>query len=447
MSKVQNMTTGNEARHIILFALPLLGGNILQQTYNIIDTAIVGKFLGGDALAAVGSTGSLTFLFFTLCMGLSTGAGIIVSQYFGADNKNRLNSAVICSALVTLVFGILTSVVSIALTVPLLKLLNVPDALLDTAAVYMRIACAGTVAVAAYNWINSVMRALGDSTTPLIFLAIASVLNAGLDLLFVVVFSMGVAGAALATVVAQGLSAVLCIIYCFRGGRLIKLELSRSMIRREMISLCIRTGIPVALQFSLISLSMAALQRVTNDFGSTVMAAYTIAMRIEQFVHQPFSSISSAISTFTGQNIGASQKDRAVKGLRSTMLISAVTAFTVAALFIVFGKAIAGIFVDDTEVIAITARSLIITGSCYWALGLIYAVRGFLNGTGDTGYALLNGMTEVICRVSLSLILTKIPLISFWGIWVTTSVTWLITAVVGLVRYKSGKWAAKAVTS
>ena len=447
MSKVQNMTTGNEARHIILFALPLLGGNILQQTYNIIDTAIVGKFLGGDALAAVGSTGSLTFLFFTLCMGLSTGAGIIVSQYFGADNKNRLNSAVICSALVTLVFGILTSVVSIALTVPLLKLLNVPDALLDTAAVYMRIACAGTVAVAAYNWINSVMRALGDSTTPLIFLAIASVLNAGLDLLFVVVFSMGVAGAALATVVAQGLSAVLCIIYCFRGGRLIKLELSRSMIRREMISLCIRTGIPVALQFSLISLSMAALQRVTNDFGSTVMAAYTIAMRIEQFVHQPFSSISSAISTFTGQNIGASQKDRAVKGLRSTMLISAVTAFTVAALFIVFGKAIAGIFVDDAEVIAITARSLIITGSCYWALGLIYAVRGFLNGTGDTGYALLNGMTEVICRVSLSLILTKIPLISFWGIWVTTSVTWLITAVVGLVRYKSGKWAAKAVTS
>ena len=447
MSKVQNMTTGNEARHIILFALPLLGGNILQQTYNIIDTAIVGKFLGGDALAAVGSTGSLTFLFFTLCMGLSTGAGIIVSQYFGADNKNRLNSAVICSALVTLVFGILTSVVSIALTVPLLKLLNVPDALLDTAAVYMRIACAGTVAVAAYNWINSVMRALGDSTTPLIFLAIASVLNAGLDLLFVVVFSMGVAGAALATVVAQGLSAVLCIIYCFRGGRLIKLELSRSMIRREMISLCIRTGIPVALQFSPISLSMAALQRVTNDFGSTVMAAYTIAMRIEQFVHQPFSSISSAISTFTGQNIGASQKDRAVKGLRSTMLISAVTAFTVAALFIVFGKAIAGIFVDDTEVIAITARSLIITGSCYWALGLIYAVRGFLNGTGDTGYALLNGMTEVICRVSLSLILTKIPLISFWGIWVTTSVTWLITAVVGLVRYKSGKWAAKAVTS
>ena len=445
MAKTQNMTTGSEAGHIIRFALPLLGGNILQQTYNIVDTAIVGRYLGGDALAAVGSTGSVTFLFFTLCMGLSTGAGIIVSQFFGADNKKRLNDSINCSALVTMVIGVLTSLVSIILAVPILKVLNVPPELIDTAAIYMRIACAGTVCVAAYNWINAVMRALGDSKTPVVFLAVSSGLNAVLDLLFIVVFKMGVAGAAIATVTAQGLSAVLCIYWCFHGGRLIKVEWSKDNIHKEMIFLCIKTGIPIALQFGLISVSMAALQRVTNGFGSTVMAAYTITMRIEQLVHQPFNSISAAISTFTGQNIGAVQHDRARKGLRSTMLISTVTAFVLAGVFVIFGKSIARISVTDEPVVDIASKALIITGTCYWALGLIYTVRGFLNGSGDTGYALLNGITEVVCRVSLSLILTTIPFLNFWGIWVTSGATWFITAMVGLVRYRSGKWAAKAI--
>ncbi len=448
--KVQNMTTGSEAGHIIRFALPLLGGNILQQTYNFVDTAIVGNYIGQDALAAVGSTGSVTFLFFTLCMGLSTGAGIIVSQYFGANNKERLNSAIICSAIVTAVIGLLTSLVSIVLAVPILRLLNVPPELIELSATYMRIVCGGTIAVAAYNWINSLMRALGDSKTPLIFLAISSVTNVCLDLLFIVNFGMGVAGAALATVTSQIISASLCIFWCFYKDRLIHVDWSRRYIREEMIFLCIRTGIPIALQFGLISVSMAALQRVTNGFGSTVMAAYTITMRIEQLVHQPFASISSAVSTFTGQNIGAQQRDRAVKGLGTTILISTGISFALALAFFFFGKYIAAIFLsgqEETEVVSIASKALIITGLFYWALSMIYAVRGFLNGSGDTGYSLLNGITEVICRVSLSLILTSIPFISFWGIWVTTSVTWLITAFVGLIRFKSGKWEEKAITN
>ena len=441
----QNMTTGSEAGHIIRFALPLLGGNLLQQTYNVADTAIVGKFLGADALAAVGSTGSLTFLFFTLCMGLSTGAGIIVAQYFGADNKSRLNSAIICSALVTMCVGVLTSLLSVVLTVPLLGLLDVPDTLMDTAATYMRIACGGTVCVAAYNWINAVMRALGDSKTPLVFLCISTFLNVMLDLLFVVKFGLGVAGAAWATVTAQGLSATLCIFWCFHGDRLIKVDWSPRAIRADMIWICIKTGIPVALQFSLISVSMAALQRVTNGFRETVMSAYTIGMLIEQLVHQPFASISAAISTFAGQNIGAGKRERAVKGLHTTMLISMATALALAAVFITCGRYIAGIFVTDTDVTALAGKALTITACFYWSLGLIYTVRGFLNGSGDTGYALLNGLTEVICRISFSLILTAIPFISYWGIWLTTACTWLITAGVGLIRYKSGRWADKAI--
>lgn len=184
ISRTTDMTQGSEMRHIIMFSLPLLAGNLLQQTYNIVDTMVVGRYLGDDALAAVGATGSITYLFYTLCIGLSVGAGIIVAQYFGAGKKKALRSAVFNSALVTAIFGVVISLLSVPAAKPILELLKVPDKLIGDSAAYMQIACGGTIAVAAYNWINAIMRALGDSKTPLIFLGAASLLNALLDLLF-----------------------------------------------------------------------------------------------------------------------------------------------------------------------------------------------------------------------------------------------------------------------
>ena len=215
ISRTTDMTQGSEMRHIIMFSLPLLAGNLLQQTYNIVDTMVVGRYLGDDALAAVGATGSITYLFYTLCIGLSVGAGIIVAQYFGAGKKKAMRSAVFNSALVTAIFGIVISLLSVPAAKPILELLKVPDKLIGDSVAYMQIACGGTIAVAAYNWINAIMRALGDSKTPLIFLGAASLLNALLDLLFVVVFKFGIAGAAWATVLTQALSAISCIVYCF----------------------------------------------------------------------------------------------------------------------------------------------------------------------------------------------------------------------------------------
>ena len=446
MQNAITMTKGSESKHIIKFALPLLLGNLLQQTYNIADTLIVSKFLGDDALAAVGSTGSITYLFYTLCIGLSIGSGIIVSQLLGMNDLKRLKSAVFNSAIVTAIFGVSVSILSVILAKPALILMNVPDKLLDNAVIYMQISCAGTVAVAAYNWINGVMRALGDSKSPLIFLSIATVLNVILDLLFVAVFDFGTGGAAAATIMAQGFSALLCIIYCFKTFRELKLSKFDMKFSKNMAEKCIKSGIPIAVQNGLISVSMIALQRVTNSFGETVMAAYTVSMRIEQFIQQPFSSLNAAISTFTGQNIGAGKKQRAINGLRAGMLISLVFAFIMLFVFIIFGKNIVAIFVSSKDVIAIGASSLIITGCFYWALGGIHTIRGFLNGTGDTGYALVNGAAEVICRIVFSLILTKIAFISYWGIWVTTAITWFATAAVSFMRYKSRKWESKAIT-
>lgn len=441
------MTEGSEAGHIVSFALPLLFGNLLQQTYNIADTMIVGHYLGDDALAAVGATGSITYLFYTLCIGLSIGAGVIISQLFGAGEKKQMKSAVFNSALVTLILGAVISIISVIAARCVLVMLNVPDKLIDDSAAYMRIACGGTVAVAAYNWINSVMRAVGDSKTPLIFLGAASIMNVLLDMFFIIVLKTGVEGAAWATVLAQGFSAIACIIYSFSRNREICPSREDMLPDKKMMMKCIATGVPIAAQNGLISISMVALQRVTNGFGETVMAAYTVSMRIEQFVQQPFSSLNAAVSTFAGQNIGAAKEERAVNGLRSGIKIAAGFAVIVIVIFALFGKYIVGCFVTGSEVIDIASKAIVITAVFYPSLGMIHTVRGFLNGAGDTGYALVNGAAEVICRIGLSLLLTSVPVIGYWGIWLTTCCTWFATAAVSIIRYKSGKWRNRSIVN
>ena len=310
----KNMTEGSELSHILRFALPLLIGNLFQQVYNIVDSVIVGKFLGKDSLAAVGATGSITFLFYTLCIGLSIGAGVLISQSFGAGKYDEVKSLISNSAYVLISFGLLLSVVSAISANGLLRLLGTPYGIISEATSYMRIACAGTVGVAAYNWINSVMRSLGDSKTPLVFLIIASLLNAALDLLFVVVFKLGVSGAAYATIAAQALSAIGCFIFALIKNSFFRLSKNNVKPNRQLMLKCISTGIPIALQNALISVSMVFLQRAANTFGETVMAAYTVTMRIEQLIQQPFQSLNAAISTFTGQNTGADKPLRVING-------------------------------------------------------------------------------------------------------------------------------------
>lgn len=442
---MKSMTEGSELGHIIRFSLPLLLGNLFQQLYNVVDSAIVGKYLGSDKLAAVGSTGSLTFLFYTLCIGLATGAGILIAQRFGADDLDSVRRLIVNSAYALLALGVVISVVSTCCAEPLLRLLDTPDSVLHDAVGYMRISCMGTIAVAAYNWINSVMRSLGDSNTPLVFLIIASIINVVLDLLFVVVFGMDVEGAALATVIAQGVSAVGSIIFAFVKNPCFRFSRGEVRLVPHIFGKCLVTGIPIALQNALVSISMISLQRTANGFGEDVMAAYTATMRVEQLVQQPFSSLNVAISTFAGQNIGAGKRERAVKGYHRCVFVGGCFSVLMLLLFMLLSRGIVGIFVDEPAVLDIGEMALKLSCLFYFPLGLIHITRGMLNGAGDVGFALLNGIAEVVGRIGFAAILVNIPAVGYWAVWGTTCLTWVLTAVMSFIRYKSGVWKKKGV--
>ena len=347
------------------------------------------------------------------------------------------------SAYVILAFGAVVTVISVALAGLLMKMMNTPENLLQDATSYMRAACSGTICVAAYNWINAVMRSLGDSRTPLIFLVVASLLNVGLDLLFVVVFGWGVVGAAYATVISQGISAAGSIIVGFRRNPYFKLTREDAKPVGEVCRRCITTGIPIALQNAMISVSMIFLQRTANGFGETVMAAYTATMRVEQLVQQPFASLNAAVSTFAGQNIGAGLQKRVIRGYHRSMLVTVGFALFIMGIFLLLGDQIVGMFVDDPQVIEIGGKALRLSCLFYIALGTIHTTRGLLNGAGDVVYAMINGFVEVVGRIGFAIILVHIPEMGWWAVWTTTCLTWVITALMSLIRYWQGKWKNK----
>lgn len=441
-----DMTVGSPARHLIHFSLPLLIGNLFQQIYNMVDSLVVGNFVGANALAAVGNCGSMNFLFFSLSSGLALGIGIIVSQYFGAKDEDKIRSTIANSIYVLVGASLVVSVLGILLSPALLRLLSTPDHIIGDSIIYMRTTCAGIIAIALYNGVASILRALGDSKTPLYFLIVASIVNVVLDLLFVLQFNWGVFGVAVATIIAQAVSAISCVIFAY--CKVPYFHLGKEQLRPDfgIIKRSFVLGVPIALQNSMIAVSCMVLQGVVNTFGETVMAAYTIIGRVEQIVQQPYSSLGAAITTYTGQNVGAGEQERVEKGYRQSVIIVLLFSLLILPIAYLFGNQIIGAFVkNEPEVIAIGVKALKINSLFYFALGMIYVPRAILNGAGDTGFAMLNGFTEVACRICYSQILTRIPVLGYWGIWLTTGATWATTALVCIVRFKRGKWRSKSI--
>lgn len=440
-----DMTTGSPARHILTFALPLLLGNLFQQLYNMVDSVVVGNYVGKNALAAVGTCGSMSFLFFSLSSGLVIGIGIIVSQFYGAKDEQQVRNTIANSIYVLVTAALAVSVLGILLCPALLRLLQTPEHIMEDATLYLRTTCAGIIAIALYNGVAAVLRALGDSRTPLYFLILSSVVNVILDLVFVIYCDMGVFGVALATIISQAVSAVTCLLYAYHKVPYFRLTREELRPHKAIILRSFRLGIPMALQSSMIAISCMVLQGVVNSFGDTVMAAFTITSRVEQIIQQPFNSLGTAMTTYAGQNMGAGKPDRVRKGLRQATLMILAFCLLMVPIFFLLGPQIVRIFVKEQDVIEMGYRALRITSLFYFGLGMIYVPRGLLNGCGDTAFSMINGITEVACRIGYSQILLRIPILGYWSVWITTGLTWITVATVCMIRYLSGKWRQKGL--
>lgn len=432
---VMDMTEGSSMKLIMRFSVPLLIGNLFQQVYSLVDSIVVGRHLGANALGGVGSVGMISFLFFSLCNGMTSGIGVVISRYFGAKKDEQVKKAIANALFVILAVGALMSILGFGFAGPLIRLMKTPAETFDYAYTYMRITCGFTMAVAIYNGISAVLRALGDSKTPLIFLMVSSAINVVLDIVFVIYMDMGVAGAAYATVLSQILSGVGSICYAVKTNPYFRLKRCHFKFDKEIIKEDFNIGIPMAVQTSMISISCSILQTLINGYGPEVMAAYTATGKVEGIIFQPFSSLGLALSTFAGQNCGARKYERVRRAVWQTELITLALGAALFCLIAVFRENVVGFFVTEENVIRLGAKGLVISGSMYIALGTIYTMRGALNGMGDVVFSMLNGALEVGGRIVFALILMYVIKMGFWGVWYTNIFTWIVIALTASVRF------------
>ena len=438
-SKTLNMTEGNPVQLLLIFAVPMLIGNIFQQLYNLVDSVIVGKFVGADALAAIGATNAVSFLFFAMCNGIASGGGIITAQQFGAGNKENIKKAIVNSAYILIIGSIIIGAFAFFIAENVLYMMATPNEIIEDASLYMRMQCLGLPLIAIYNHVSSMLRALGDSKTPLYFLVFSCILNVGMDLYFVYVLEMGIFGAALATIIAQFIAGVGCLLYALKSNEYFKFKKEDFSPEKEMIFGTVRLGIPLSLQFSLIAVSSMALQRVVNTFGTTVMAAFTATSRVEQLLHQPYGTLSAALSTYEGQNLGAKNLERIKLGVKKGLVMIGIFSLFMLPVMQFGGEWIIQLFVSDPDVISYGAEGMRITSWFYLALGIIYVIRGTLNGVEDALFAFINGIVEVIGRIVVPISLTVLPFLGVWGIWWSAGVVWIVSALFSIWRYLSWK--------
>lgn len=430
-----NMTEGNTVGLLLTFAFPMLIGNVFQQFYNLIDSVIVGKLVGADALAAIGATNSITFLFFALCNGIGNGGGIITSQNYGRGDIAGVKKCITNTFYLMVAFPIIVGLLGFIIVGNLLTMLDTPADIIADSITYARIMCIGVVFVSLYNFISSMLRALGDSKTPLYFLIFSCILNTVLDYIFVKFLGLSIMGAGIATLIAQFVSGFVCILYALKKNPYFKFEREDLSLDWSIIWKTVRLGVPLSLQFSLIAISCMALQKVVNSFGAVAVAAFTATSRIEQLVHQPYQTLGASLSTFTGQNYGASKHKRVIEGYRKSMLMMAIFSILMLPIMQFFGREIISLFVSDEPVIAMGAQAIRISSWCYIFLGTIYTVRGVLNGIGDAFFSLINGVVEVVGRFTIPIALISIPFIGVWGIWGSVGIVWFLAGFTAWLRY------------
>ena len=443
---MKDMTKGNPTSLILGFAIPMLIGNIFQQIYNVVDTVIVGRYLGEDALAGVGSTGTLTFFLLALVTGLCNGAGLVIAQCVGCKDTDKLKQSVVALVWTAGVMTLFVSVLGLSCSRLFLTLLSVPDNVIDFSVEYLTITYTFVIGSVVYNGASSILRSTGDSRTPLLALIAGSLLNVVLDISFIVQFNMGVAGAAYATVLSQLLSAVICVVYLIVRRKSIGLTNIDWRPKKKPIMLIIKTGFPSAFQSCMISLGGMSVQRLVNSYGSSVMAAYVAANRIDSVAIQVIVSIGTALSVFTGQNIGQNNFKRIHEGLRKTLGMMMLASISIAAIVLIFRYKLMAIFLDSStsgEAIGIGAVYLSIIGIAYVIAGIMQSYQNAIRGAGDVNTCMVAGLTELAGRIVFAYLLSGGFGIGPVGIWIATPISWGCGCVIPVARYYSGKWKTK----
>ncbi len=444
MAKTIDMTRGSASKSIILFALPMLIGNIFQQLYNVVDSTVVGKFVGAEALAAVGATSSCSMLLLTLVNGLAAGAGIIIAQCIGARDFRQMRNAVTALIYIDIVMGIVITITGTLLAEPILRLMNTPEEIIGDSVTYMKINFAGTIGLLAYNSGAVILRSFGDSKTSLYILILSSLVNVVLDLLFVLGFGMGVAGAAYATVIATFVSAAACIGYLYFRRHILFLDGMELKFDVAMFREIVKTGIPSGLQSSMISIGNMCVQGLINSFGTMTVAAYTAAGKIDSVVIQIVMSIAMSLSVYSGQNVGAGNIERVRIGLRGTLKIMLTVCVSIAVLILIFKRQLLGIFLsesDAAEAINIGCTYLSIMGIAYIICGVMQSFQNLIKGAGDVNAAMAAGFVELSTRVAASYLL--VHFFGVTGLWLAIPVSWGSACLIPLLRYMSGKWINK----
>ena len=441
--KSSNMTKGSIIKAIIYFSIPLLIGNVFQQLYNTVDSIVVGNYVGKEALAAVGSTTMIINMLVGFFMGLSSGASVIISQYYGANDHEKLHDSVHTSIMMTLVLGVVLTFVGIGLTPMMLRFMKTPVDVMPNSTLYLKIYFIGILGLMVYNMGSAILRAIGDSKKPLYFLIFSSIVNTVLDLLFVIVFKMGVAGVAWATLIAQALSAILVIYVLVKSDEAYRIILKDIKIHKEMLMRMIKIGLPAGIQQSITAFSNAFVQGYINVFGSSAMAGWSSYAKIDQFVILPVQSLSLASTTFVGQNIGAKNIERAKKGVKISLLVSIVTTIVLSIVLNIFGNQVLGIFSKDTDVIMYGNTFLKIFSPFYFAICFNQIYAGALRGAGDSNApTIIMVFCFVIFRQFTLYVGTKyfssIDFVAF-----CYPLGWMLCSSLLAIYYYSGRWQKK----
>ncbi len=447
-----DMTQGRPGKQIVAFMIPMLLGNIAQQLYNTVDSIIVGKFVGDNALAAVGSAGPIVNLLLVLFVGISVGVGIMVSQYFGAKQRKELSKTIGCSLTLTLIATGFLMAITPFVTMPLLRLLNTPKSIIGWCNSYLMILFMGIIGCAFYNILGGILRGLGDSVSALLYLLVATVINMVLDYVFVAYFKMGVSGVALATVIAQLISALLSLRKLYKMKDVFDMERRYFAPEKKYVMMLIRLGLPSGITQAILSLSMIVVQSLTNSFGEMFIAANVIVMRVDGFAMMPAFSFGSAMTTYSGQNIGAKRMDRVSQGAKEGTLVAVAVSAFITLLILLSGRHLMAIFTDTDALVELSFSMMKILAVGYIAMEVTQCLSGVMRGAGDTMTPMwISIVTTVLIRVPLAYGIAyftrseEAPRGDSACIFISLLLSWLIGALITFLFYRLGHWKKKMV--